>query len=152
MLMLKQDTRKRLSAVVDARENDYCGPVVIAGATGISLETVRRLTGNQPMSSLEVKGVLEELGVECLRDFRQLNEPGPWWESLPLPTLGQWLRAGYAEDGAVHMVPLRNHLVAVAGGEVMDNGKLFSPIPEPVELRALRSRRRLSNTVWLKIP
>ena len=104
------------------------------------------------MSILEVKGALEDLGLECLRDFRLLNEPRPWWEEPKRPTMGQWLRAGYAEDGAAHLVPLGKHLVAVAGGEVMDNGKLFSPVPEPVELRALGCRRRQANTTWLRTP
>ena len=47
---------------------------------------------------------------------------------------------------------IRIHAAGDAGGEICDNGFMFSTIPQPVEFRATRSRKRIANEVWLRVP
>ena len=130
----------------------HCGPAAIAAVTGEPLEHILRLTGRHPMSALEIRHAMGQLGFPCETDFRLLNTPSPWWERRRMPTLGRWIRDGYAQDGAAHIVFITRHAVAVAGGEICDNGFLFRTTPQPVGEKATRSRKRLANEVWLRIP
>ena len=134
-------------------ENVHCGPAAIAAVTGKPLERILRLTGRHPMSALEMQDTMERLGFPCQRDLRLLNAQLERWRKKPVrTTLGGWLRQGYHQDGAAHIVFVTGHAVAVAGGEICDNGFMFSTIPQPVEFRATRSRKRLANEVWLRVP
>ena len=136
----------------------YCGVVAIAAVTGKSIEEIDAiidgwknsiLYSNGGMSGMLIEGVVKELGFKVENDFRFLNTGKVRWSYLP--TLGQWLRAGYADDGAAYIVPLTNHVVAVRNGEIVDNGYLFSTTPTPVTDKAVKSRKRLANAVWMRI-
>ena len=105
------------------------------------------------MSALEMQDTMERLGFPCQRDLRLLNAQLEHWRETPVrTTLGGWLRKGYAQDGAAHIVFVTGHAVAVAGGEICDNGLLFGTTPQLIGEKAMHSRKRLANEVWLRIP
>ena len=137
--------------ITQATTTDFCGIVAIAAATGKEVKQVKAILGNRGVTSLEIDYAVEKLGIKMERDFRLMDATRPLGQDIKRPTLGQWLKAGYADDGATYIVSLTGHVVAIADGEIVDNGLMFSTDPTPVADVAIKSRKRLGLATWFRI-
>ncbi len=135
---------------VSMNEDACCGPVAIAAVTGEPLERVVEMAGNGPVTMLETYDVLRRMGYQPRRDCRLWEDPDRDWRREPRITLGRWIREGYPREGEAYILPLWNHLVAVAGGEMLDNGIITPGEPAPLE-RFAGSRKALAINVWLAL-
>ena len=147
---------RRLHALRDANGRTGCAQAAIAAVTGVPLAEIQRSTGKGSLKPIEVMAAVYRLGLRCEIDFRMTNRGLPWWRRLRKPTLGTWLQEGYDRDGAAHLLLLKirkaHHVVAVADGEIMDNGAMIDTVPVPIGPGHMLSKARLARNVWLRIP
>ena len=125
---------RKLQAVTADRQKWnrlFCGPVAIAAVTGKSFEEVTNITGNQGMWSAQITYAIARLGERVLvweekevSHFRQGKKV--------ILTLGKLIQSGRLNDGTF-VIDLPRHSFAVSGGEILDNGALFSKTPVPLE-------------------
>ena len=109
--------------------NRLCGPAAMAAVTGLPTHDCAallcRVAGRTPIHGVHRTQLVAALALAGWHGEAVIHP------ARERPTLAAWLRA---HDTAAHpfVLAVRNHYVAVAGGEIADNGWLFGHRPQPV--------------------
>ena len=106
-----------------------CGPCAISAVTGLPTHDcaalLREVTGRPQIHGVHEGELVAALALAGWRCERTIHPCGA------RPTIAAWLRS---HDTFAHpfILVVRNHYVALGGGQVADSGWLFSRRPMPV--------------------